>query len=101
MNMWGDESSRHDNELTILAAFEYVAGQVGASTDECRSYSSLPIALQDPRFEAESDARGRTADRRIFAVKLLVLFLVSYPLAGILKRLPDNKPYLKNIFNVV
>lgn len=31
-------------------------------------------------------------------VKLLFLFLVSYPLAGILKRIPDSKPWQKNLY---
>lgn len=33
-------------------------------------------------------------------LKLIFLFLLSYPLAGVLKRLPDNKPWLKNVFNI-
>ena len=31
-------------------------------------------------------------------MKLIFSFLLSYPLAGVLKRIPDNKPYLKNLF---
>lgn len=31
-------------------------------------------------------------------VKLIFSFLLSYPLAGVLKRLPDNKPWQKNVF---
>ena len=31
-------------------------------------------------------------------VKLITSFLLSYPLAGLLKRVPDEKPYLKNLF---
>ncbi|KAI9741824.1 MAG: lysophospholipid acyltransferase [Cirrosporium novae-zelandiae] len=33
-------------------------------------------------------------------LKLIASFLLSYPLAGILKRIPDTKPYQKNIFIV-
>ncbi|KAF2766750.1 MBOAT-domain-containing protein [Teratosphaeria nubilosa] len=33
-------------------------------------------------------------------LKQIFVFLVSYPLAGLLKRVPDNKPHLKNIFNI-
>lgn len=33
-------------------------------------------------------------------VKLISSFLLSYPLAGVLKRLPDDKPYFKNVFNI-
>jgi hypothetical protein len=36
----------------------------------------------------------------IRTVKLIVLFLGSYPLAALLKRVPDNQPNLKNIFNI-
>jgi hypothetical protein len=31
-------------------------------------------------------------------VKLITAFLLSYPLAGVLKRISDNKPYQKNLF---
>ncbi len=33
-------------------------------------------------------------------MKLLASFLLSYPLAGILKRIPDAKPYQKNLFTI-
>lgn len=32
------------------------------------------------------------------AVKMITSFLLSYPLAGVLKRIPDAKPYQKNLF---
>lgn len=35
------------------------------------------------------------------SVKLMSSFLISYPLAGVLKRIPDSKPHLKNIFIVL
>jgi hypothetical protein len=31
-------------------------------------------------------------------VKLITSFLLSYPLAGVLKRIPDSKPVYKNLF---
>ncbi|KAK1074214.1 Lysophospholipid acyltransferase [Friedmanniomyces endolithicus] len=31
-------------------------------------------------------------------LKMIFLFLTSYPLAGVLKRLPDHKPWTKNVF---
>lgn len=31
-------------------------------------------------------------------VKLITSFLLSYPLAGVLKRIPDARPYQKNLF---
>jgi len=34
----------------------------------------------------------------LLSVKLIATFLLSYPLAGVLKRLPDAKPYQKNLF---
>ncbi|CAL3965957.1 unnamed protein product [Diplocarpon coronariae] len=49
----------------INIPFQYIAGILGASTDE---------------------------------LKLITSFLLSYPLAALLKRVPDEKPYLKNIF---
>ncbi|KAH8600888.1 MBOAT, membrane-bound O-acyltransferase family-domain-containing protein [Bisporella sp. PMI_857] len=49
----------------INLPFQYVAGKLGASTDE---------------------------------LKLIFSFLLSYPLAGLLKRVPDAKPALKNLF---
>lgn len=68
--------------LTSIA-FEYVAGILGASPDE-RMYNllwSLWSILTD-----------------IFLVKLIFSFLLSYPLAALLKRVPDEKPALKNLF---
>jgi len=32
------------------------------------------------------------------AVKLIFTILVSYPFAGLLKRLPDTEPWKKNVF---
>lgn len=32
------------------------------------------------------------------AVKLIFSFLISYPLAGVLKRIPDARPWQKNVF---
>ncbi|KAG9239400.1 MBOAT family protein-like protein [Amylocarpus encephaloides] len=51
----------------IHTPFQYVAGILGASTDE---------------------------------LKLIFSFLLSYPLAGVLKRVPDSKPALKNLFTI-
>ena len=33
-------------------------------------------------------------------VKLVFSFYLSYPLAGLLKRIPDKKPWQKNAFNI-
>jgi lysophospholipid acyltransferase len=33
-------------------------------------------------------------------VKLVTILYAAVPLCAVLKRLPDNKPYLKNIFNI-
>ncbi|OAP57547.1 hypothetical protein AYL99_08285 [Fonsecaea erecta] len=43
-----------------------------------------------------SKAIGASVDE----IKLLAIFLISYPLAAVLKRLPDDKPQWKNIFSV-
>lgn len=40
--------------------------------------------------------RGYLANYLI--VKLIFSFLLSFPLAGLLKRIPDSKPAYKNIF---
>lgn len=34
------------------------------------------------------------------SVKLITSFLLSYPLAGLLKRIPDSQPIYKNLFIV-
>ncbi|KIW15251.1 hypothetical protein PV08_05296 [Exophiala spinifera] len=47
-------------------------------------------------FEYVSKALGASVDE----LKLLSCFLLSYPLAAILKRLPDNQPHLRNLFVV-
>lgn len=33
-------------------------------------------------------------------VKLIFSFLLSYPLAGVLKRVPDARPEYKNLFSL-
>ncbi|KAF2721288.1 MBOAT-domain-containing protein [Polychaeton citri CBS 116435] len=47
-------------------------------------------------FEYAGNALGASADE----LKLISVFLVSYPLAAILKRLPDSKPWLKSAYIV-
>jgi lysophospholipid acyltransferase len=34
------------------------------------------------------------------ALKTIVCLLLSYPLAGVLKRIPDNQPRLRNAFSI-
>ncbi|MCJ1227060.1 lysophospholipid acyltransferase [Toensbergia leucococca] len=48
----------------------------------------------NPPFDYGAALLGASRDE----LKLLFSFLLSYPLAGILKRLPDAKPYQKNLF---
>ncbi|KAJ9639573.1 Lysophospholipid acyltransferase [Knufia peltigerae] len=43
---------------------------------------------------------GKTLGASVDELKLLSCFLLSYPLAAILKRLPDNSPQLRNLFVV-
>ncbi|KAI1189874.1 MBOAT family protein [Nemania serpens] len=45
-------------------------------------------------FELLSGAVGASPDE----LKLIFSFLLSYPLAGLLKRIPDNRPDYKNVF---
>ncbi|KAL9133265.1 MAG: hypothetical protein Q9175_005558 [Cornicularia normoerica] len=45
-------------------------------------------------FQYASSATGASVDE----LKLIASFLLSYPLAGVLKRIPDAKPYQKNLF---
>jgi len=47
-------------------------------------------------FAYAGDLLGASVDE----LKLTFLFLLSYPLAGLLKRLPDDKPWLKNVFSI-
>ncbi|PGH04732.1 hypothetical protein AJ79_07011 [Helicocarpus griseus UAMH5409] len=47
-------------------------------------------------FVPISDATGASVDE----LKLISSFLLSYPLAGVLKRIPDAKPWQKNVFIV-
>jgi len=51
--------------------------------------------IQGP-FNWASGITGAAPDE----VKLLTSFLLSYPLAGLLKRIPDDKPWAKNAFNI-
>lgn len=38
------------------------------------------------------------ATKTLLLVKLIFSFLLSYPLAGLLKRVPDGRPEFKNVF---
>lgn len=48
----------------------------------------------DIPFQAASSLLGASVDE----LKLITSFLLSYPLAGVLKRIPDAKPTYKNLF---
>ncbi|KAF4120263.1 lysophospholipid acyltransferase [Geosmithia morbida] len=54
------------------------------------------ITLLNRPFEALSDAVGASPDE----LKLIFSFVLSYPLAGLLKRIPDSKPHAKNLFSI-
>lgn len=45
---------------------------------------------------ALGDATGASVDE----LKLIFSILISYPLAAVLKRLPDRSPWIKNVFNI-
>ncbi|KAI9697929.1 MAG: lysophospholipid acyltransferase [Candelina mexicana] len=48
-------------------------------------------------FEYAAGAIGASPDE----LKLIATFILSYPLAGVLKRIPDAKPYQKNLFIII
>ncbi|WPH00819.1 Hypothetical protein R9X50_00364900 [Acrodontium crateriforme] len=48
-------------------------------------------------FDYVANLLGASTDE----LKLIFSFLISYPLAALLKRVPDDKPQLKNAFNIV
>ncbi|KAN0073425.1 MBOAT, membrane-bound O-acyltransferase family domain containing protein [Elaphomyces granulatus] len=52
------------------------------------------LPLVDIPFLYLSNLTGASADY----LKLLASFLLSYPLAGCLKRIPDSQPWKKNVF---
>jgi hypothetical protein len=54
------------------------------------------LALLDAAFESAAPSVGLPKDH----LKLLTILYISVPLCAILKRLPDSKPYLKNVFNI-
>jgi hypothetical protein len=65
-------------------AFAYAGNALGASTDERKFANVL----------------RRTLNLRYPLVKLIFSFLLSYPLAAVLKRMPDKAPWQKNLFIV-
>jgi lysophospholipid acyltransferase len=54
------------------------------------------IHLLDLAFAALAGYVGLSKDQ----LKLVTVLYAAVPLCGVLKRLPDNKPYLKNTFNI-
>lgn len=54
------------------------------------------IDFIDTVFAYLSSKIGLSKDQ----VKLVAILYTNVPLCAILKRLPDNKPYLKNLFNI-
>lgn len=47
-----------------------------------------------------SSSRVKTQSDRTLSVKLVFSFILSYPLAGLLKRIPDKYPWQKNLFTI-
>ena len=91
--------------IAFFAAFDYVARQLGASTDECKFYHpalqvfpSCAVAIQSAQKLLFSKVKPLDSGVLISTVKLIFSFLLSYPLAGLLKRFPDEKPWQKNVF---
>jgi len=54
------------------------------------------ILLLDAVFEFLAPYVGLSKDQ----LKLVACLYAAVPLCGILKRLPDDKPHLKNLFNI-
>ncbi|KAL8370412.1 hypothetical protein RB595_000677 [Gaeumannomyces hyphopodioides] len=52
-------------------------------------YISIPFVYLSGKIGAAPDD-----------LKLVATFLLSYPLAGLLKRIPDSKPHHKNLFSI-
>jgi len=72
-----------DYELTEPGiAFVWLANAIGTPKDERMCALQLVAVV--------------TA--HVSAVKLIFTILVSYPFAGLLKRLPDTEPWKKNVF---
>ena len=76
------EDAKRAKYAKVQTAFQYAGSLTGASVDECMTFS-----LRIPNGLAQC-----------LAVKLITSFLLSYPFAGALKRIPDAKPYQKNLF---
>ncbi|KAI5282871.1 lysophospholipid acyltransferase [Ascosphaera aggregata] len=57
--------------------------------DSRTATSDIPTA-----FEPLATATGASIDE----LKLIFSFILSYPFAGLLKRIPDSKPWAKNVF---
>lgn len=54
------------------------------------------IAILDAVFAVISSYVGLPKDQ----VKLVAILYIAVPLCAVLKRLPNDKPYLKNLFNI-
>ncbi|KAL9129853.1 MAG: hypothetical protein Q9217_001808 [Psora testacea] len=59
-----------------------------------KSFTGDMLPYIDVPFHYLSSATGASVDE----LKLITSFLLSYPLAGVLKRIPDAKPWQKNAF---
>lgn len=68
-----------------MAVFDYPATLTGASVDERMSTTT-------------TTTKNATDPKLTRTVKLISSFLLSYPLAAILKRIPDAQPWKKNVF---
>src|SRR5438876_4948956 len=54
------------------------------------------IYIMDAGFAYIAQHIGLSKDQ----LKLVIILYTAVPLCAVLKRLPDNRPYLKNIFNI-
>jgi lysophospholipid acyltransferase len=54
------------------------------------------ISFLDAAFASIAPALGLSKDQ----LKIVTILYISVPLCAVLKRLPDDKPYFKNLFNI-
>ncbi|KAL9090422.1 MAG: hypothetical protein Q9159_001951 [Coniocarpon cinnabarinum] len=59
-----------------------------------------PKAIRIPYINTPFEYVAGPVGASVDDLKLVVCLILSYPLAAILKRIPDSKPHLKNIFTI-
>jgi hypothetical protein len=78
--------------LSPVLAFVYLGDKVGAGPDERKKPVLSSLCGRARRDQADPICGT--------SVKLIFSILISYPLAGVLKRVPDARPAYKNLFSL-